>query len=138
MKSRDIFTLGLALIAGLAVQAYSGTVVLSTTTYAGASGAVGTESQPISLPGAGAYIFDMVAESSGTADTWGLALYMQQRGVSAGNAYYTIYNSTFTTCNSNCTKLVIPDVYLGGDVRAAWAVTSGSVTIRITARKVTP
>lgn len=128
--------LALALLVSVGLRVHAGTVVLSTTTYA--NSAIDTESVAISLPEAGAYIFDMVAESSGTTDTWGLALYLQQRGVSGGNAYYTINNSTFTTCNADCTKLVIPDVYIGGDVRAAWAISSGSVTIRITARKVTP
>lgn len=129
-----IFAGALALAIGPQLAYSDSTVVLTTTTYAGADQTTASLA-PVALPEVGAYIFDMVAESSGTADTWGLQLYLQQEGV-AGGKFYTINASTFTTCNSNCTQFVVPDIYLGGRIRAQWAITSGSATITVTARQI--
>jgi len=110
-------------------------VVVSTTIYNGTTQADLSE---VALPEVGAYVFDMVATSSGPiTGIESLVLYLQQSGVSGGG-WYTIRASTFTTCNANCTQFVVPDVYLGGSIRARWTITSGSATVKVTARKVSP
>ena len=114
-------------------EANAGTVILSTTTYETADEA---GDAPVALPKAGAYYFDMVITSSGTAFT-SVDVYLQQRGIASGQ-FYTIYNSTFTNCSIPCTRFIVPDMYLGGDVRARWSVGGGSATITVTARSVTP
>ncbi len=111
------------------------TVVLSTTTYNGANQ---DDLSEVALPEVGAYIFDMVATSSGAiVGIESLVLYLQQSGVSGGG-WYTVRATTFTTCNSNCTQFSVPDIYLGGSIRARWTITSGSATVTVTARKVSP
>lgn len=135
LVSTKIILGALLSIALLPIFAFSeSTVILTTTTFAGTDQTV-TSLAPIALPEVGAYVLDMVAVSSGTLDTWGLVLYIQQEGV-AGGRFYTVNNSTFTTCNADCTEFVIPDVFLGGRLRAQWAITSGSATITVTARQI--
>ena len=118
------------------MAAFSGTVIVDTVTY---NGADLSSIQGAALPNVGYYMFDMVVKSTPTSTSAisGLAAYVQQKGVAGGN-YYTLYNSTFTTCNGACSYFLAPDMYVGGIVRGMWAVTSGSATIKITAREISP
>lgn len=116
-------------------SAYAGsTTILSTTTY---SAATSTHNAKVALPEVGYYIFDVVATSSGTKQNWALALYLQNQGV-AGGDWYTMFNSTITACNDDCTRFIVPDVYMGGYVRAVYSMTTGSVTIKVVGREVNP
>lgn len=117
--------------------AYAGsTVILSSTVYGGMS-QVKTNVVPIALPGPGVYVFDLVADSTNSVAFSGLQFYLQQEGLSRGS-FYTIPNSTFTACSAECGYTVYPDLYIGGRVRAQYSITSGSATVRITAREVNP
>lgn len=131
-----IWIASLAIWAAVAIRAMAGTVIVDTVTYNGAdlSSIRGT-----ALPNVGYYMFDMVVKSTPTSTSAisGLAAYVQQQGVAGGN-YYTLYNSTFTTCNGACSYFLAPDMYVGGIVRGMWAITSGSATIKITAREISP
>lgn len=113
----------------------AGTVIASTTVYNGSDEASFNSS---ALPANGAYIFSLVATSTPTsASTFsGLSVYLQQVGISG--QVYTLNSSTFTTCNAACVQLVNPDVYEGGNIKTRWTVTTGSVTIKVTATPVTP
>ena len=136
MKHKVAFFLSLLFITlCLVAQMWAGTVIVSTTSYRNAD----EENVAfVALPHVGAWQFDLVANSTptltGSFDT--LALYMQQEGISG--ELYTIVNSTFATCSFKCFKRVNPDVYLGGNIRARWTITSGSVTFTVTAREVLP
>lgn len=116
--------------------AVAGTVITSTVTYNGAdvSGFAAT-----ALPEPGSYAFDLVVTATPTTSSniTSLIVYVQQQYVNGGE-FLTIAGSTFTTCNAACSYSLWPGLYQGGNLRASWSVTSGSATIRVTARKVTP
>jgi len=118
-----------------ALPARAGTVIASTVSY---NGADIVAFQPQALPEAGVYQFSLVVQTTPTASSSlaGLRVYLQQQGLSG--AYYTLNASTFTTCAGACTSTVYPDVYVGGNVRAQWDMTTGSATIKVTANKVNP
>lgn len=127
----------LLLLAFLAAPAHAATTtVYSTTTYGGVASSAIAAVSPAALPSVGAYYFNLVVVSSSTAFS-GLSLYIQQQGI-AGGQYYTVANSTFTTCNAGCTEFVVPDVYLGGNVRPQWSITTGSATVTVTAIPAAP
>lgn len=136
-KGKVALMVALFIITIGALVAFAGsTVVLSTTSY-NVAGAAATDESPVALPDVGAYTFDLVATTSGTTSFTGLVVYLQQGGISGGG-WYTVNNSTFTTCAGSCVYFVSPDVYLGGRIRAIWSVTTGSATIKVTAREVNP
>lgn len=120
----------------LAIIAKAGTVIVDTATYSGADTA---NVAVVALPEPAVYVFDLVVTGTPTATSniTSLSVYVQQQGV-AGGQFYTINSSTFTTCNGPCTQFVTPDVYVGGNTRAQWTVTTGSANVRVTARKVSP
>lgn len=132
-KTKTSFFMTLAIFSALVVYSFAGTVVVDTTTY---SGADESGFSSVALPEVGAYYFDMVVTSSGTAFST-VDVYMQQEGI-AGGDLYTIFNGTFTQCTSACSRFIVPDMYLGGRVRGRWTVTGASATIKVTARKVSP
>lgn len=120
--------------------ATAGTVIASTVTYNGADVAnfAGT-----ALPEAGTYAFSLVVYSTPATTTPLTAFvgYVQQQFV-AGGEWFTVSGSTFTTCTltagGSCRYSLWPGLYQGGNLRAAWSVTSGSATVTVTAHKVTP
>lgn len=127
------------LVLASAYRAFGGTVIASTATYNGADVTGLSGNPPVSLPSPGVYYFDMVAVGTPTAASTfsGLVVYLQQQGVAGGN-WYTVYNSTFATCANACSAAIVPDMYLGGNVRAQWTITTGSATLTVNARSVTP
>ncbi len=134
MRTKRVGIIIAVLLAVAPLIAFSGsTVVLDTTTYPSAQ----TFSTPIALPEVGAYNFDLVVTASGTPAFTSASVYLQQEGISRG-ANYTIANGTFTTCTGQCAQFVVPDVYLGGRIRACWTVVGSSVSLKVTARKVSP
>ena len=139
MKNRSIkigIILGVLLgIAPLLAFAESA-VILSSTVYGNMS-QTKANLVPVALPKPGVYVFDLVIDSSGSTAFSGLQFYLQQEGLGQGN-FYTIGNSTFTSCSAPCAYGIYPDVYLGGRVRAQYSMTSGSATVKITAREVNP
>lgn len=132
-KSAKLFLATMALSVYGAIQAFAGTVVVSTTTYPGRSPA---DESAISLPEIGAYAFDVVVAASGTAFT-SVDLYLQHQGIS-GTQHYTVNNSTITQCTGACTRFITPDLYMGGSIRAWWTVVGASATITVTARQLSP
>lgn len=113
------------------------TTVYSTTTYGGVAAGQQGLITPAALPSIGAYYFNLVVTSTNSTAFTGLQVYMQQQGI-AGGQYYTVQNSTFTSCSAACTQFVVPDIYLGGNVRPQWAITSGSATLTVTAIPASP
>mgnify|MGYP001614534768 CR=1 FL=1 len=130
------FLAGAIVTVFLAIVVHAGTVVVDTNTYNGSDIA---NIAVVALPEPAVYMFDLVvaAPPTVTSGITTLVVYAQQPGV-AGGQFYTVNSSTFTTCNGACTQFVTPDVYVGGNVRAVWTITSGSATVRVTARKVSP
>ena len=124
--------LGLAPVAAMA----DSTVILSSTVYAGMS-QVKSNIITVALPKVGVYVFDMLIESTGTIAFSNLQVYLQQEGLSRGS-FYTIAGSTFTACSSECGYALYPDIYLGGRIRAQYNITTGSATVKIIARNVSP
>ncbi len=125
----------LGALALLPLVAFSGTVILSTTTFPGADEA-GIDAE--ALPEVGVFNFDVVVTSSKTGEIPIVDLYLQQVGIS-GVALYTIVNTTITQCTTDpCTRFIIPDVFLGGKVRARFTVSGSSANITVTARQVSP
>lgn len=123
--------------------ANAGTVVCSTVTYNGADEAGFAAA---ALPEAGVWAFDAVVISTPltTSRLDSFKIHLDQMGAD-GYSRYTIPNSTFTA-SSYCTLLtggkclysIFPGVYEGGNVRCSWEITTGSATVKVTARKVAP
>lgn len=131
------FLLLIATLALAPVLAFAeSTVILSSTVYGGMS-QVKTNLLPVALPRPGLYTFDLVVDATGSVAFSGLQFYLQQEGLSRGS-FYTVYNSTFTSCSAECGYAIFPDMYLGGRIRAQYNITSGSATVKITAREVDP
>ena len=130
------FLIAAAAYCSLVVAAMGGTVIVDTVTYSGANLA---DIPAVALPKVGYYMFDLVVTATPTASSaiTGFTAYVQQQGVAGGN-YYTLFNSTFTTCNAACSDFLAPDMYVGGNVRGMWAITTGSATVKMTAREITP
>ncbi len=115
-------------------KAHAGEIITSTTT---APGLLPTSIASVNLAVPAVYMFDLAAAPAPSTATFsGLSVWIQQQGPS-GN-WYTIQNSTFTTCSAACYEFVTPELYEGGNVRAQWSVTSGSVTFTVTARQEIP
>lgn len=123
--------------------ANAGTVICSTVTYNGADEAGFAAA---ALPEAGVWAFDAVVISTPltTSRLDSFKIHLDQMGAD-GYSRYTIPNSTFTA-SSYCTLLtggkclysIFPGVYEGGNVRCSWEITTGSATVKVTARKVAP
>lgn len=130
----------LSLCLAFAAPAAAGTVVGSTVAYSHSNI---KDMASVALPDAGLYAFDLVVigtptDSYSAALLDGLTVYLQAEGAD-GRSFYTVPNSTFTVCDDvPCSRFIYPGVYLGGNIRVQWAVVSGSSTLRVTARKVTP
>ena len=129
----------LLLCAALALSptwAAAGTLIASTVTYNGADVA---NFEGTALPEPGNYAFSLVVKSTPSTSSAisALVVYIQQQYV-AGGDWLTIAGSTFTSCSAACTYSLWPGLYQGGNLRAAWSVTSGSATIKVTAHKVSP
>ena len=124
--------LGVAPVVALAES----TVIVSSTVYGGMSQAR-TNWLPVALPRPGVYVFDMVIDSTGSIAFTSLQFYIQQEGLSRGT-FYTVPGSTFTACSAECGYALYPDTYVGGRLRAQYNITSGSATVRIVAREVSP
>jgi hypothetical protein len=134
LNMKQIRNIAVAML--LASGAHAGsTVIVSSTVYANMSQAK-TNVVPVSLPKPGLYTFDIVVDSTGSVAFSSLAYYLQQEGLSG--QFYTVYNSSFTSCSAACAQALFPDMYLGGRVRAQYSMTSGSATVKITAREVNP
>ena len=116
--------------------ALAGTVIASTVTYSGADvyNFAGT-----ALPEPGTYAFSLVVTATPTSSSAisSFIAYVQQQYAPGGD-WVTVAGSTFTTCSAACTYSLWPALYHGGNMRAAWSVTSGSATVRVTAHRVVP
>lgn len=135
MNRRTLAVLCVAALAVTPILAFGGTVILSTTTPPASTP---NDYSATALPSVGYWAYDVVVKSSGTGALATANLYLQSQGIS-GDGYYTVYNSTITACSAfPCTRLILPDVYTGGYMRAWWTITGSSATITVTARKVTP
>lgn len=128
------------LVLGLVALAKAGTTICSTSTYSGADEAAFPAA---TLPKVGAWAFDLVITGTPTPTSPSfnsMMVYLQHRGISGGGNYF-VTGSTFgviSSTNSSWSATIYPDMYLGGDVRCRWAVTTGSSTIKVTARELTP
>ncbi len=142
MNARTSLIVGWILSAILS-GAWAGTVICSTSTY---NGADETNFASAALPEAGVWAFDAVVISTPltTSRLDSFKIHLDQVAVD-GYSRYTIPGSTFTG-TSYCTLLtggkcfysIFPGVYEGGNIRCSWEVTSGSATVKVTARKVAP
>lgn len=128
------------LIACSPTWAVAGTVIASTVTYSGADVA-NFPGTALPEPGTYAFTLNVVSTPSATSAITAFIGYVQQQYVSGGD-WLTVSGSTFTTCTlsggGSCTYTLWPALYHGGNLRAAWSVTSGSATVKVTAHKVNP